>query len=169
MRIQAWGWLATALLAAALNSSYHNGGLEWAHRIAGQVEHNTNAVLALATGRADQFLAEAQIISAHPTASCPLSAVLAKVQRSVAASRTNVDRFEAMSDREQAQFDRLEANRARLEARLSRLRVATFNPVEIHMQRIVCPRVRVNLPRIPHIKVPSVPVVNVEYTGPGPV
>src|SRR5215831_1299560 len=64
MKTQAWGWLAAAVLAAGLNSSYHNGGLQWAHEIADRVQHNTGAVLALATGRADEFLAEARMLKA---------------------------------------------------------------------------------------------------------
>src|SRR5215472_13364761 len=62
MKTQAWGWLAAAVLAAGLNSSYHNGGLQCAHEIISSVQHNTNAVLALAAGRADRFLAEAQML-----------------------------------------------------------------------------------------------------------
>src|SRR5215469_1149640 len=63
MKTQAWGWLGAAVLAAGLNSSYHDGGLQWAHEIADRVQHNTSAVLALATGRADQFLAEARMLN----------------------------------------------------------------------------------------------------------
>jgi|SRR5271166_75320 len=169
MKIQAWGWLAAAVLAAGLNSSYQNGGLEWAHRIAGRVEHNTNAVLALASGRADKFLAEAQIISAHQSSACPLSAALAQLQRSIAASHSDYDRFEAMSAHEEAQLARFEANRARVEAQLTRVRMADFNPVVVRVPKVICPRVRVNIPPMPVIKMPSVPVVRVEYTGPGPV
>ena len=45
MKSQAWGWLATAVLTAGLNSSYHNGGLRWIHEAADRVQHNTNAIL----------------------------------------------------------------------------------------------------------------------------
>src|ERR1700758_1868952 len=62
MKTQAWGWLGAAVLAAGLNSSYHNGGLEWVHEIVDRVQYNTGAVLALVTGRADQFLAEARML-----------------------------------------------------------------------------------------------------------
>src|SRR5579872_5211112 len=101
MKTQSWGWLAVAVLAAGLNSSYHDGGLQWAHRIADRVEHNSNAVLALATGRADQFMAEAKIISAHQSSPCPLSAVLAEVRHSIAPAHSELDRFEQMSAREE--------------------------------------------------------------------
>jgi hypothetical protein len=171
MKTQAWAWLAAAVLAAGLNSSYHNGGLEWVHHIADRVGHNSNAVLALATGHADRFLAEAQIISAHQSSSsCPLSAALARVRRSIAPAQSDYDRFEAMSDRisarQEAQMARLDANRARIEAQLARVKMANFNPVVVSVPRVVCPRVRVNIPRI---KIPEIPIVRVDYTAPGPV
>ncbi len=172
MKTQAWGWLATAVLAAGLNSSYHSGGMEWAHRIADRVGHNSNAVLALATGNADKFLAEAQIISAHQSPSCPFSAALAEVRRSIAPSHSDFEQFEAMSvqmtAQQETQLARIEARRARMEAQLARLNVANFNPMVVHVPN-VCPRVRVNIPRIPVMKMPVTPVVRVDYTVPGPV
>jgi|SRR5579872_2808273 len=170
MKTQSWGWLAVAVLAAGLNSSYHDGGLQWAHRIADRVEHNSNAVLALATGRADQFMAEAKIISAHRSASCPLSAALAEMRQSVAPAQAEFGRFEVMSAREEAQVTRLEMNRARMEERLARLNVANFNPVVVRVPRVVvCPRVHVSIPRMPVMRMPSIPVVHVESMGAGPV
>jgi hypothetical protein len=65
MKTQAWGWLAAAALAAGLNASYHDGGLQWVHQAVDQVEHGSAAVLALAAGHADQFLAEARLVSSH--------------------------------------------------------------------------------------------------------
>jgi hypothetical protein len=174
MKTQAWGWLAAAVLAAGLNSSYHEGGMQWAHQIVDRVGHNTGAVLALATGRADQFLSEARMLNVQRHAQCPLAAAVAQVQSSVDKSRSEFDGFQAMSDREQAQLARLEANRARIEAqvqaKLARVRLveANFNPVVVQVPRINCPRVRVNIPSMPRINVPS-PVVHVEYSGPGPV
>ena len=38
---QAWGWLVAAVLAAGLNASYHDGGLQWAHQIADRVEQRS--------------------------------------------------------------------------------------------------------------------------------
>jgi hypothetical protein len=175
MKTQAWGWLAAAVLAAGLNSSYHEGGLQWAHQIVDRVGHNTGAVLALATGRADQFMAEARMLNVERHESqCPLTAAMAQVQSSVDQSQFEFDGFQAMSDREQAQLARLEANRARIEAhvqaKLARVRFveANFNPVVVKVPEITCPRVRVSIPRIPRIKVPA-PAVHVEYSGPGPV
>jgi hypothetical protein len=175
MKTQAWGWLAAAVLAAGLNSSYHEGGMQWAHDVVDRVGHNTGAVLALATGRADQFLAEARMLNVDREApQCPLASAMAEVQNSFDQSNPAIDRFEAMSAREQARLARFEANRARMEAqiqaRLARVRFAdtNFSPVVVRVPKIACPRVRVTIPRMPRIQVPA-PVVHVEYSGPGPV
>jgi hypothetical protein len=93
---------------------------------------------------------------------------LAEVRHSIAPAHSELDRFEQMSAREEAQLARLEANRSRMEARFARLNMANFNPVVVRAPRIVCPRVRVSVPRMPAIKMPSVPVVHVGYTVPGP-
>ena len=175
MKIQAWGWLAAAVLAAGLNSSYHEGGMQWAHEIVDRVGHNTGAVLALATGRADQFLTEARMLNVgREEPQCPLAAAMAEVQSSFDQPNAGIDRLAAMSAREQARLARIEANRARMEAqiqaRLARVRLpgANFSPVVVRVPKIDCPRVRVNIPRMPRINVPA-PVVNVDYSGPGPV
>src|SRR5262252_7774488 len=165
MKTQAWGWLVVAVLAAGLNSSYHNGGLELAHRIADRVQHNTNAVLALATGNMDRFLAEAQMVSTQNSHSCPFSAALAAVRQSIAPVHSEQERFEAMTASEEAALARMEAHRARMEAQMARLNIANFNPVEVRIPRVVCPRVRVRVPRMPMMRMPSTPVVHVEYSG----
>ena len=169
MKTQAWGWLATAVLAAGLNSSYHNGGLDWAHRVADRVQHNTSAVLAWATGNADRFLAEAQLASAENSHSCPFSAALAAVRRSIAPVHSEQERFEAMTAHEEAALARLEANRARMEAQMVRLNMANFNPVFVRAPRVICPRVRVSIPRMPVVRMPGTPMVHMEYSGAGPV
>ena len=149
--------------------------MQWAHEIVDRVGHNTGAVLALATGRADQFMSEARMLNVERHESqCPLTAAMAQVQSSVDQSQFEFDGFQAMSDREQAKLARLEANRARIEAqvqaRLARVRFveANFNPVVVQVPKIACPRVRVNIPRMPRINVPA-RAVHVEYSGPGPV
>ncbi len=166
MKTQAWGWLAVGVMAAGLNASYHDGGMEWAHRIADRVEHNTNAVLALATGHADRFLAEANLVKTRETpSSCRLAMAVAPVQAGLAWSDVELDRFQAMSDREQARLARFEAKRERMEAHLSRVRMpaVTMNPVVVSMPEIsACSRIRVNVPRVPQIKVPAVPAVHVD-------
>src|SRR5690348_14555414 len=100
MKTQAWGWLAAAVLAAGLNSSYHEGGMQWAHEIVDRVAHNTGAVLALATGRADQFMTEARLLNVERHKSqCPLAAAMAQVQSSFDQPNAEIDRIEALSAR----------------------------------------------------------------------
>jgi hypothetical protein len=179
MKTQAWGWLAAAVVAAGLNASYHDGGLEWAHRVANQIEYNSAAVLALASGRADQFLTEARLATAREeTASCRWTTALPRVQNRIAHRENEFARVQAMSNREEAQLARLEANRARIEAlvaaKTARIRIpaVAFNPVVYSVSDmkipLVCPRVRVNIPRLPMVRVPA-PVVHVETFGSGPV
>jgi hypothetical protein len=172
MKTQAWGWLAAAVVAAGLNASYHDGGLQWAHEIADQVKHNSAAVMALATGRADQFLAEANFASARKrTPSCPFTAALAEA-RTIVVPNEFEQRVEIMSAREQAQLARLEANRARIESRVARIHIpaVAFNPVVVRAPKVsVCPRVRVNVPRLPNIQMPAMPVVHVTSSEGGSV
>jgi len=198
MKTQAWGWLTAAVLAAGLNSSYHDGGLQWAHEIANRVEHNTGAVYALATRRADRFLAEARVMTTDrdldmnngdnsvdlavdtDQTRCPLKTAMAQVQNSFDDSQFEFEGFQGLTARQQAQLERLEANRARIEAQIqanmSRLRLVetNFSPVvvdvpRIDVPRIDCPRVRVRVPRI-RVRVPriQVPAVRVDDSDQGP-
>ena len=167
MKTQAWGWLAAAVVAAGLNASYHDGGLRWAHEAVSQVKHNTGAVLALATGQADQFLAEARIVEARrQTSRCPFAA-LAERRAELDPSAFELQRFEGVAAWEQARLARFEAHRAQMEARLAQIQIpaVAFNPVVVQAPKVVCPRVRINMPRIPAMKMP---VVHVE-TGFGSV
>jgi hypothetical protein len=171
MKTQAWGWLAVAVLAAGLNASYHDGGLQWAHQIVDRIGHNTNSVLALATGSADRFLAEAQLIAVHRQApSCPLTAAMAEMRASMPPD-FGFQRVEVMSAREQAQLARIEARRARVEAQVARIRIpaVVLDRIAIPAPQVsVCPRVRVNIPRMPRIRV-APRVVSVETFNFGPV
>jgi hypothetical protein len=174
---QAWGWLVAAVVAAGLNASYYDGGLQWAHRVADRVVQHSEMVLARAMGQADQFLAEAQMVTArNEAASCPWSTAVARVESRIARSQRRFDGFEAMSAREEAQLAKLEANRARMEAQIAvhtagfRMATAAFAPVTFKaMPAVVCPRVRVNIPRVPMVKMPVVPEIHVEMAGTGPV
>jgi multidrug efflux pump subunit AcrA (membrane-fusion protein) len=179
MKTQAWGWLTAAVLAAGLNSSYQNGGMQWAHEIVNRVQHNTGAVLALATGRADQFLAEARMVSVDRQKSkCPFEAAMAEARSSLDRSQSEFDQVQALSDREQAQLARLEARRARIEAqvqsKLARIQFADSGftmtkgsfannefsftsdgsaPLVVRVPRIQCPHLRVSPQRIPRVRV----------------
>jgi hypothetical protein len=175
---QTWGWLVAAVLAAGLNASYHNGGLQWAHQIADRVEQRSTVALALVSGNANQFLTEARLLTARTeTASCPLTTTFARVQSTIRPSQGAVERFDVMSAREERQLARLDANRARMEARIqaqtAQIRIATavFGPIDVKAisAPVVCPRVRVNIPRMPMIKMPVMPQIHVETGSSGPV
>ena len=118
---QAYAWLAAGVLAAGLNASYHDGGLQRVHEIVDRVGQNSATALTVASGRADQFLSEMRwVTEREKTASCPLARALARVQgrisqTEIARNQERLDRLEAMADREQA---RMEFNRARIEAQI---------------------------------------------------
>jgi hypothetical protein len=186
---QAWGWLAAGVLAAGLNASYYDGGIQWAHRIADRIGQRSEAVLAHAIGHADRFLVEARMLTArNESASCPWATAVARVQSRIARSQGQFDGFEAMSAREQAQLvkldanreaqlARVEANRARMEAQFAahaahfRMATAAFAPLAFKAMPapVVCPRVRVNIPQVPMVEMPVVPEIHVEMAGTGPV
>jgi hypothetical protein len=173
MKTQAWAWLTAAVLAAGLNATYHDGGMDWAHRIADRVEHNTSAVLALATGHADQFVSEARWLTPRAkSTACPLTAAFAQTEVKTFVSDRDVARFEAFTDRESAELDRLAANRDRIEAQIARVRIpaVAFTPVVVRAPKVtVCPRVRVNLSRLPQVRIPAMPLVRVDAPGLGPI
>ena len=173
MKTQAMGWLAAAVLAAGLNASYHQGDMRWAHRIAAQVTHNTEAVLALATGHADQFLAEAEVVKAQDeVSSCRFQQAMARIQSRLDRSQARFERLgDVMTAREEAQAARIEARRAHIEARLAEIRIpaVVMSPVVVPTPKIdVCPRIRVNVPQIPRIKIPA-SVLHFDLPSPGSV
>jgi hypothetical protein len=170
---QAWGWLVAGVLALGLNGFYHDGGAVWAHRavdrVVGRIADQSGAVLALASGHADRFMVKASVLAARDqTASCRWATAAARLQTKMAPSQSGLARFEAMSAREEAALARVEASRARVEAQVARVRLtpAAFDTVTVP---VVCPRVRVNIPRV-SIPRPMVkgPVVHVDL-GAGPV
>jgi hypothetical protein len=159
---QAWGWLAAGVLALGLNGFYQDGGAAWAHRavnrVMARISDRSGAVIALAAGRADWFMAKAETAAERQeTASCRLATAMARVQTKMVRGQSGMARFEAMSAREEATLARLEANRARVEAKMARVRFSptVFNPGGIS---VACPRVRVTVPRI---SVPEMPMVQI--------
>src|SRR3982074_3815955 len=58
---QAWGWLTAGVLALGLNGFYHGAGADGTQRIVDRVVYGSAAVVALASGRADQFLQQAKM------------------------------------------------------------------------------------------------------------
>jgi len=169
MKTQAWGWLVAGVVALGLNGFYQDGGFARVHRVVDRIESRSAAVLALATGRADDFFSEARLVTRpEETTPCPLGTALARAQARIVRTQTAVGRWESMSARHEAQFARLEGTRARLEAVQVRLACArvpalTVNPVVIKAMRIeACPRVHVNMPRMPKIDVPTVSIPRID-------
>ena len=173
MKTQAWGWLAAGVLAAGLNAAYYDGGLAWAHCLAGRIDHASEAVLALAGGRVEQFFAETRLAGHDEVATGGVDAVLAQVQAGLADREVGFARVEAMSARRQAQLARVQAVRARIEAQVAareaRCRVAAIVPAAFVQVAApsACPRVRVSVPQPPRIHV-STPVIQVQG-GSGPI
>jgi hypothetical protein len=154
MKSQAWGWLTAGVLALGLNGFYQDGGAAWAHRavdrVVGQVADKSEAVLALAAGRADWFAAKSDMLAErNETGSCRVAAMMARVQSHFARAQSSAARFEVMTARREAALARMEANRARLEARMAGLR---FVPAALTPS--VCPRVRISIPRV-HVETMS--------------
>ncbi len=177
---QGLGWLAAGVVALGLNGFYHDGGLELAHRVADRLSAQSEAVVAMASERADYLLARAEMVSARgESQSCRLNSAVERLQARFAGTESKVAdletaradrefaRFEAMSDRQKAQMERLEANRARIEAQAAHFRFAAFAPV-VKVPKIVevCPRVRVFVPQ-PNIQV-SIPSIHL-VSGTGPI
>jgi hypothetical protein len=170
---QAWAWLTAGVLALGLNGFYQDGGAAWAHRIVSQVAEQSGVLVDAASEQADRLMEKTSLVAARDeTASCRLATALVRFQTGIARSQTGFARFEAMSARQEAVLARVEAQRARIEARVARVRVepVAFNTAEIPV--VVCPRLRLNVPRV---NVPRVPVVNVPEPlvhvelGPGPI
>jgi hypothetical protein len=124
MKSKAYGWLAAAALAAGLNASYHDGGLRWAHQVVDEVEHNSAAVLALAGGHADQFLAEARLVSnqiAENEVSSERIALKRVAARRMAETRVVAEREEKRSCPWAAAMARLRSKVARVQADSARV------------------------------------------------
>jgi len=174
---QAWAWLAAGVLVLGLNGIYQDGGAEWVHRnvdgVIARIADRSGAVLALAAGRADWFAAKAGALGVrNQTASCRVASAMARFQTKIARTQDGVAEFEAMSAREEAALTRLEANRARMETEVARVRVS---PVALNAVNgpVVCPRLRVNIPRVSiprvHVMRVSVPGVNFDSSNGGPI
>lgn len=179
---QAWGWLAAGVLAAGLNAAYHDGGLAWAHRIADRAQHVSGAVVALTSGRADQFLAEAQMLTARNDAFS--DAAVATADQQMARAEAAYARVEAVQAREQAQCARIRAEHARIEQRMAARQALMRIPeaeidtafrtieipeipatrIEIPQVKIHCSRVRMNLPAMSQISMPQIPAINVSVS-----
>jgi len=171
---QGWYWLAAGVMALGMNGVYHDGG-EWAHRLV----NRSAAVLALASGHSERFLASAR----EQTVLCRVATEMARFRTKMARTQTGVAHFDAMTAQPEAGLARLEANRAQLEAGRERMEAqvarldfasaslspafgAAFVPKRIKLP-VICPRVRVNIPRT-FVRVPA-PTVRAETQSAGPI
>lgn len=177
---QGWYWLAAGVMAMGLNGVYHDGGAEWAHRIV----NRSAAVVALASGHSERFLGSTQAFSGREqTLACRVATAVARFQTKMARTQTGFAHFDAMTAQREAQLARLEeqrarfeAGRARLEAQVARLELVSdsfgpefaevFGPEQIKIP-VMCPRVRMNIPRT-FVRVPA-PTVRVERLSAGPI
>lgn len=169
MKTQATGWLVAAVVAAGMNASYHQGGMQWAHRIADRVGYKSEVVLALATGHADRLLADTRVVQAqNEVSSCRMRAALARAESRIERSQARFDHFdEVMAAREEIQAARIEARRARIEAQMAKIRIpaVAMSPVVVRTPKIdVCPRIHVNVPRLPAIRMPAMPDIHVDLS-----
>jgi hypothetical protein len=187
---QAWGWLVAGVLAAGLNASYHDGNMEWAHRVADEVQDRSDVVLSQVSDRISEqgnlILARAEQLSGRTeTASCRLSTTLEQVERNAARTDQAFARILVNTDRGNAQLARAGANRevrlalADAHVRMSAasfqamnfqgmnfqpmsFRSISFQPIVVRVP-VVCSRVRVSVPRvdIPRVSIPKIPMVRI--------
>ena len=176
---QGWGWLAAGVLALGLNGIYQDGGAAWAHwnvdGVVARIVNQSEAVIALASGHADRFVANASLAAQDETASCRLVTAMTRVQTRIARTQNGMARFETMSARQEAALARVGANRARIEGRLARVRLAPVAFDSVTIPDVACPRVRISVngprvivPKMPTVRVPA-PLVEVEMKGAGPI
>jgi len=166
---QGWGWLAAGVLALGLNGFYQDGGAAWAHRVADEVADRSVALADLASGTVDELMAKVELAAARDeTTSCKLATAMARFETGMARTQTGLAHFEAMTARQEAALARVEANRARIEAQVARVRLApmAFDAAKIPV--VVCPRVRVNLPKLPMVRIPA-PMTDVHSAGAEPI
>ena len=83
----AWGWLAAGVLALGVNGFLHDEGAGLARQMAERVASRSGAVLALASGRADGFLANARSLTGRDQAAA------CRVQAAVEVPRNHQVRF----------------------------------------------------------------------------
>ena len=160
----AWGWLAAGVLALGVNGFLHDEGANLFRRAADGMVAQSEAVMALATGQADQFLAQAQVVAARNRAQrCPLDAAVARM-RSRVAERAQFAQFESMRAQQESQMVWLDVQKNQMEAQMAQFQfdTADLNVPEVH---VICPRMRVSIPQ-PKLRIPA-PVVHVrtERTG----
>ena len=164
---QGWGWLAAGVLALGLNGFYQDGGAAWAHRVADEVADRSGALVDVASGKVGQLKVELAA-ARDETTSCKLATAIARFETGMARTQTGLAHFEGMTARQEAALARVEASRARIEPQVARVRLApmAFDAAKIPV--LACPRVRVNVPRLPMVRIPA-PVMDVHVAGAEPI
>jgi hypothetical protein len=188
MKTQAWGWLVAGVVALGANGLYHDAGINWAHRVADQARYKAEAFM---SGQGGQLLAMAKLFATrNETAAAQIENAVAQVQNHVAQPQAGFAHLQAMAAREQSACARLEAGRARMEAQQARMEAQQarmearlearmtahmrvpadhFLPVDMKIP-VVCPRLRINVPRVPpRVPMVRIPVVHVDAVNAGPV
>jgi hypothetical protein len=166
---QGWGWLVAGVLALGLNGFYQDGGAAWAHRVAERVADRSGVLADLTSGRVSEMLERVSLVAAREeTASCRLATAMARFQTEMARTQTGLAHFEAMSGRQEAALARVEAQRARIEAQVARVRLAPMAFDAARIPVVACPRVRVNVPKLPMVR-NAAPVMDVHVAGAEPI
>src|SRR3984893_19227223 len=96
---QGWYWVTAGVMALGLNGMYHDGGAEWAQ----QFVNRSAAVVALASGHAERFLAAAR----EQTVLCRVATEMARLQTKMARTQTGFAYFEAMTWQREAVLGRV--------------------------------------------------------------
>jgi len=160
----AWGWLAAGVLALGVNGFLHDEGANLVRRAADTVAARSEAVFALATGQADQFLTKARVVAARERAQrCPLDAAIAQM-RSRMTERAPFVPLGSRTEMQESQMAWLDAQKVQMEAQMAQFQfdAADLKVPEVH---VVCPRMRVKVPR-PKLRIPAPGVhVRTERTG----
>ncbi len=73
---------------------------------------------------------------------------MARFETGMARTQTGLAHFEAMTARQEAGLARVEADRARIEAQVARVGLAPMAFDAARIPVVVCPRVRVGIPRV---------------------
>ena len=173
-----WGWLAAGVLALGLNGFYQDGGAAWAHRVADEVADRSGALVDVASGTVDQLTAKVELAAARgETTSCKLATAISTFSRAGMKLARRRDwhtfrRDDGSACRKRA-WRGVEADRARIEAQVARVGLAPMAFDAARIPVVVCPRVRVgiprvNVPKLPMVRIPA-PVMDVHVVSAEPI
>ena len=183
---QTWGWLATGVLAFAMNSLYHNAGAEMVHRIMGRATTRAEAVLDLVSAQSDRMMEGAESLAAKvEVASCRLKSAVATLKGTLTEQQRQPESLAMLAMPLNGQVLEMQVDRTQLEAKLAKLETTKLKLAKIDLNRLQSLRVRnaarvhgicpglllptehVRVVRAPIMRIPA-PIVHVNI-GPGPV